>query len=227
VKRAKAKRAQKLALEAQNGSSRPSRETSSLRQEDQPPQTLSVALQRRQKTAKRTENIRHNYGQGQEMVPSPARSEASKATQAHWQAKYPGAAAIQSSATGVSPSQDPREGASQSSSINPGRTNAQVSGLSGGLEITAAPSLTLEQRGAGILDPGSSMGYLSDPRTRSTDESRNTTSTPATSTEARPSDQEEHQANEAIRQEAPKSRRRFFKFWKRTKPTHNGQNETG
>jgi hypothetical protein len=162
------------------------------------------------------------------MVPSPARSEASKATQAHWQAKYPGAAAIQPSATGVGPSQDPREGASQSSSISPGRTNAQVSGLSGGLESTAAPSPTLEQRGAGNLDPGSSMGYLSaDPRTRSTDESRNTTLHPATSTEARPSDQEEHHANEAIRQEAPKSKKRFLKFLKRTKPTQNGQNETG
>jgi hypothetical protein len=162
------------------------------------------------------------------MVPSPARSEASKATQAHWQAKYPGAAAIQPSATGVGPSQDPREGASQSSSISPGRTNAQVSGLSGGLESTAAPSPTLEQRGAGNLDPGSSMGYLSaDPRTRSTDESRNTTLHPATSTEARPSDQEEHHANEAIRQEAPKSKKRFLKFLKRAKPTQNGQNETG
>ena len=94
-------------------------------------------------------------------------------------------------------------------------------------ESTAAPSSTLEQRGAGILDPGSSMGYLSaDPRTRSTDESRNTTS-PLRQAEAPPSDQEEHQANEAIRKAAPKSRRRFFKFWKRTKAAQNGQNETG
>ena len=60
------------------------------------------------------------------------------------------------------------------------------------------------------------MGYLSaDTRTRSTDESRNTTSTPAISTEARPSDQEENNANEAIRQAAPKSMRCFFKFWSR------------
>jgi hypothetical protein len=79
----------------------------------------------------------------------------------------------------------------QSSSTNLGRTNAQVAGPSGGPESTGLLPTSLEQRGdgAGIIETGSSMRHLSaEPLTRSTDESRNATSTPPTSTEARPSD---------------------------------------
>ncbi len=215
MKRANAKRLQRLNLEAQNGgSSGPSRETTSLRQEELRRQS-SLYLQRRQQAEARKEKIRLNYDRAREIVPSTATSmsEAAKAAKNHWKDMYAEGGRIQRSVTGSGPDQEARREVIHTPS------DTQVAGRSEVPHITGLPATYLNQRShdAGVIDSGSSRGHLSqDPLTQSTDESRNATSTPGTSTEARPGDQEEIHANRVIKQEAKTSGWRMkLKRWLR------------